>query len=172
MVKGIIVACIASGLWIVAQNVCMHFWPTQRRLRAMTYGVCAGLPLLVCVYWFLPLTSPANESPYLGPMQAIIAYVLLFAGYAEFFYHVERSVTIRILVELIPYGGAGTTVDAIKTSYPQEDMIFRRLQVLEKNGFVRHQQGGWKLTAKGAILADGVAVALRVFGAQTQADRG
>lgn len=171
MIRGIIAAGIASVLWIAMHNLWMFCRPAEARMRAMTTGFFTSLPLLFAVERLLPVEVPPTESSFLGPLQALILHTLVFLCYAECFYHVERSVTLRLLIELLPYQATGATIDDIRSRYSQDDMIARRLAVLERSGFVRRTGEVWDLTRTGHAYAASVALLSRLFRSQSQADR-
>lgn len=172
MTRALVAAVLVSFLWIVAQNVWMRIAPTPRRLRSMTCWFLASLPCLALAWLVLPIHVPAGESPLLGPVNGIVLHTLVFFCYAECFYHVERSVTLRLLVELLPHGDAGTTEADLTRSYPQEDMVVRRLEVLRDNMFVADDSDGWRLSTKGRVYAAVVSALAWIFQSRTQAERG
>ena len=171
MLRGIIAAVVVSMAWIIVQNAWMFFRPAKARLRAMATGFFVSLPLLAVVERVLPVAVPQAESPWLGPLQALTLHTLIFLGYVECFYHVERSVTLRLLVEMLPYQASGVTIQELKGRYSQDDMIARRLSVLERSGFVRQSSAGWELTRKGFAYAAGVEALSKLFQSRSQADQ-
>ena len=172
MLRGIVAAGLVSVVWIVLQNVWMLYRPAEARLTAMGRGFALSLPLLFAVERILPVEVPEAESPFLGPLQAIILHTLIFFCYAECFYHVERSVTLRLLIELLPYQASGATVDDIRSGYSQDDMVARRLTVLERSGFVQQRGKMWELTRMGLAYATVVEALSWLFQSQPQSDRG
>lgn len=171
MLHGIIAASIASAAWIAVQNLLMAYRPAEARLRAMAIAFFSSLPLLFAVEAILPVEVPQTESPWMGLLHALIVHTLIFLCYAECFYHVERSVTFRLLVELLPYQKNGATIDDIRTRYSQDGMIASRLAVLERSGFVRRHGEMWELTRAGRVYAAGVEALSRLFRSKSQADR-
>jgi hypothetical protein len=159
VMRGILAAVVVSLCWIVLQNLVMFAKPAENRFRAMLFGYLLSVPFVHFVYqWFRELPFPpgspsAAESPRLGFIHAYFFHLLLFLFYAECFYHVERSVTLRLLVELLKHGPKGAPVEGIQGRYPVEGMIQQRLEVLRERGFVELRNGTWHLSFKGATLA-------------------
>jgi hypothetical protein len=177
MVHGIIIAVMVTAAWILLQNLAMLIRPVENRFRAMVVGYLMSLPLIIIAYrWMPPISLGVAdglrlESPQLGLFHAYFLHLLLFVCYVECFYHVERSVTLRMLVELRKYGEQGALLAAIQGRYSVEDMIQQRLEVLRDRGFLGQQGATWHLRPKGLMLARIVVVACWLFQAKTQYER-
>src|SRR5437868_6962106 len=107
MLGGVLVAIVVSAIWIVVQILVTRFRPGCRGFRAILGGYVLSLPLVLGVYWFLPLTSPGtwtwlvgHEHPISALFHAYFGHLLIFFLYVECYYHVERSVTLRLLIEI------------------------------------------------------------------------
>jgi hypothetical protein len=154
MAQGITVAIVVSFAWIVVQNLLMHLRPAENRFKAMVVGYLASLPLVYVGYrWMPPLFQAGAESPALGLFHAYLFHLLLFLCYGECFYHVERSVTLRLLVEILQHGDNPAPLQAIQGRYNVEGMIRERLEVLRDRGFVERVNDSWRLLFKGIMLA-------------------
>ncbi|HUI07359.1 MAG TPA: hypothetical protein VL486_10190 [Verrucomicrobiae bacterium] len=173
MAQGIIVAAVVSAAWILAQNLFMHVRPAENRFKAMVVGYLLSLPFVLLVYHWTPSPVPESvtESPALGLFQAYLLHLLLFFCYAECFYHVERSVTLRLLVEILQHGDEPAPLQAIRDRYNVEGMIRERLEVLRENGFVERVDDSWRLLFKGAALARVTVVTAWVFQIRPQHER-
>ena len=94
-----------------------------------------------------------HESYAMGLFHGYFFHLLLFFLYAECFYHVERSVTLRFFVELLKRGDQGATIHVIQTHYSVDGMIQQRLEVMRDQGFLEQRPDGWHLRLKGLLLA-------------------
>lgn len=174
---GIFVAVAVTVIWVVLQNVLMHFRPAENRFGAMLSGYTLSLPFVFVTYHWLPPASPAiseamqHESYAMGLFHAYFFHMLLFFFYAECFYHVERSVTLRFFVELLERGEQGARIEEIKTEYSVDHMIEQRLQVMRDHGFVEVRDGSWHLRLKGLLLARISRTASWLFQFKPQHDR-
>ncbi len=177
VLRGIMAATLVSLLWILLQNLLMFAHPAENRFRAMWIGFLISLPFVYAAYrWFLQLPFPpgspsAMESPRLGLIHAYFFQLLLFFFYAECFYHIERSVTVRLLVELLQHDPAGAPLQGLQGRYPVESMIGQRLEVLRDRGFVVLREGAWRLTLKGAMLARITVIIAWLYQAEGQHER-
>lgn len=159
MKQGVLAAVVVSLVWIILQNLLMFVRPVENRFRAMLTGYVLSLPFVFPAYrWLLLLgcidsAGVGTESPYLGPFHAYFFHLLIFFCYAECFYHVERSVSLRLLVELLKQGVRGAPLQEIQGRYPVEGMIQQRLEILRDRGFVELRSDSWHLRLKGEMLA-------------------
>jgi hypothetical protein len=152
---GLCVALIVTGGWILLQNLLMHFRPAENRMLTMISGYLLSLPFVFVLYrWMPPVSGTAEpESFSMGLINAYVLHMLLFGQYGACFYHVERSVTIRFLVELLKYGDRGAAMDTIQSQYSLEEMIQQRMEVMRDRGLVEFRDGYWHLLPKGLLLA-------------------
>jgi hypothetical protein len=177
MAHGIFVAVAVSLAWIVLQNLLMHFRPAENRFKTMVVGYLLSLPFVLVAYrWMPPLASSAAatanvESPALGLFHAYLFHCLLFLCYGECFYHVERSVTLRLLLELHEHRGEAAPLQAIQERYPVEGMIRERLEVLRDRGLIEGRGDLWHLRSKGTALARVTVAAAWLFQFKGQHER-
>ena len=101
-------------------------------------------------FFFLPQRC-SLASYWLGLSSGFFAHVIFFFTYVEFFYYVERAVTLRILVELSKK--TISTLEDIQKTYNVEKMLTERLEVMRENGFVYLKNGLWHPTSKGSLFA-------------------
>ena len=167
MARGIFVGSVVSIAWIVVQNALMHWRPAENRFYAMLIGYVLSLPFVLISYRFLPARDAGIESPLLGLFHACFFHLLVFLCYGECFYHVERSVTLRLLVELLGHNSLQT----IQSRYNVEGMIRERLEVLRDRGFVERVDDSWRLRSKGAALARVTVILSKLSGVTLQHER-
>ncbi len=177
MVHGICVAIMVSCAWILAQNLLMHIRPSENRFKVMLWGYLLSIPFVFAAYrWLPPLSagiasSMQDENPFLGLFHAYLLHLLLFFCYVECFYHVERSVTLRMLLELRREGERGVPLFVLQERYSVKDMIQQRLEVMRDRGLVEQQNGLWRLQRKGKALAWGAMAGAWLFRAKHQHER-
>lgn len=157
MLKGIIISLALTFLWVAAQVTIFHIRRPRRVFLSMVYLFSMTLPLFPLVYlitppdlFFLPRHC-SRASEWLGLGTGFFAHILLFFAYVEFFYYVERSVTLRLLVEFRK--SPGTALDEVRKIYGMERMVAERLEVMKENGFTNLKDGVWGLTTRGRLFA-------------------
>lgn len=133
----------------------MHIRPAKNRIRAMTIGYLAGLPavFLLCRLDFLVFGTQTYERTGVILFHAYFLHLLIFLLYAECFYHIERAVTLRLLLEIQNGEDHPGSAINITREYNAEEMVRRRLDVLESHAFVERRGESWMLRRKGRVFA-------------------
>ncbi len=175
MVAGVLTALLATALWMGAQIGWMHVRPAENRIRSMTMGYVFSLPLVGLGYAWLPWPAAigpgaGEESWWVGFIHAYVWHLLLFLCYCECFYHVERAVSLRFLIELLRHP-AGVSVEEIRGRYNVRDMISTRLEVLREHHFVECRDGLWRLQPKGLFFARAMQLSAWIFQSEAQYER-
>jgi len=176
MARGLFIAVATTVLWVSAQLFLAHAFPTPKRFRAMALGFFLSLPLVYVGYRYLHLPggldhSVEHEAWVIGLINAHLLHLLLFFFYVECFYHVERSVTLRLLLEILRGNPEGVKVEDLQDQYPLRQMIRRRLRTLRANGYVEEREGRWHNRPKGALFALTMAASAWVFQSKSQKER-
>ena len=174
LLPGVITAGLVSGAWILAHIGWVHLRPAGHRLAAMTVAYLASLPFTWPAFRFVAgwlQTNPA-VSPGPGLTLAFLLGLLLYFLFVECFYHVERSVTLRFLVEILRRRSSGTaTIRNIQDNYSLEAMIGKRIELLRENGFIEESNGRWVLRPKGRRFCRLMAFSCWLFQSKTQDQR-
>ena len=174
MLHGLIVAVVVSLGWILLQNLLMHMRPAENRMLAMVTGYVLSLPFVFVLYRWTPMVRSVPGHPEsfdMGLVNAYFLHMMLFFQYGNCFYHVERSVTIRFLVELLKHGDRGASLDTVQTQYSLDEMIQQRMEVMRDRGLVELRGKTWHLLPKGLLLASIAIVASWLFQMKGQHER-
>lgn len=174
MLQGLIAATLVTLIWVLAQVFVMHLRPAENRFKAMLAGYLASLPLVfIFARWIAPLLAPAPAAAAGGSpiFHAYLSHLLLFFLYVECFYHVERSVTLRFLVEILARQDRPPRVEDIRGQYSIREMITARLEVLRQNGFAEERAGRWHLKAKARLLVTAMRFSVWLFQSEIQSER-
>jgi DNA-binding HxlR family transcriptional regulator len=174
MLTGIVAAVLGFLLCVAGHLLAMHRAPAKGRLGAMTRAFALGFPvtlLLVPAVRVLGGGWDGAEHPALAWLVAILLHILLFFLFVECFYHIERSVTLRLLVELLEHPQGAATAAEIMRDYSVDDMIRRRLDDLVRNGWIGEGEGRYRLTAKGAGLARVMRASIWLYQSKPQNER-
>jgi len=172
---GILTAAILTVTWMAMHLVSIHVRPSRNRLRAMTLTYLCTIPFTVPLlrqFAFKWLPASDGESAGVGMVHAFLLGLLLYLLFVECFYHVERSVTLRLLVEILQRQEHGTvTLRDVQADYTIDDMVARRLTLLQERGFVKSTGEGWTLTPKGTLLTRLMRISCWLFQSKTQDER-
>ncbi|HWB58598.1 MAG TPA: hypothetical protein VG733_03860 [Chthoniobacteraceae bacterium] len=175
MGTAVIASFSVTALWIAAHLVAMHMRPAKGRMGAMFKAWLLSLPVLVIVLLLLNnievfrVALNGHESGLLSWFLAAVLHLLLFFLFVECFYHVERSVTLRLLVEIQIAGHP--SIETIMKDYSVDDMILRRIEAMERSGFITKSGEGWVLLPKGAAYAKIMGLSCWIFQSKTQDER-
>lgn len=176
MLTGLLTSFITTCLWIIASIIFMYYRPTAHRFLIMLKSFGCSLPFLG-FFLFILQHQPAlveklngHETPCLAYLIVLIFHVLFFFFVVECFYHIERSVTLRILVE-IQHSSSPMTVPNLMKDYAVDDMIKRRLEDMLSNNWIYYENNQWKLTSKGLWLARMMYVSCWLFQSKPQNER-
>ena len=174
MLTALILVIPLSFLWIILHIVWMHIHHADNRFSAMLNGFLLSLPVLLIALW-CPQTrafhAALSPEPYgLVIFHAALAHVLIFFCFVECFYHIERAVTFRMLIEIAAHE-EGIPVAALKQDYHISEMIATRMNTLMERQFVYEKDGRWHLLPKGRWFARLMHFTLWLYNAQSQKDR-
>jgi hypothetical protein len=172
MARGVLIAVLVSALWMICQIIAMHIRPASNRFKAMAASYLLSLPLIPLAYVYLPSPRAAGEAEWMTLFHACLFHLLLFFFYVQLFYHVERSVTLRFLVELLKRHGQPVSLHGIRQEYSLRQMIEARLESLAGNEFIEKAGNRWRNKAKGNMIAAVMRVSSWVFQSRSQKDRG
>lgn len=177
MAIGVIAALLATLAWVAVHLALMHRRPTRDRLAAMFRAFAASVPLVVLLVFVLLRHDGWREAlagvehPALAYGMGLLLQVLFFFCFVECFYHVERAVTLRMVIEILDHPNGPPTLDELVAAYPVDDMIRRRLDDLRRNGFLQCDGERWGLTAKGRLFASVMRVSNAIFHSKPQNER-
>lgn len=176
MATAFISSFLVTALWIRAHLLIVHQKPCEHRLKAMTFAFLCSLPLLFLFLFFLQqwptvfLKLNGQENCFLAYIYAILLHILFFFFFVECFYHLERSVTLRLLVE-IHQSPKPVKVEEMEKNYSLDDMILRRLDNMLHNGWLYQKNGHWLLSQKALFLAKAMHFSCWLFQSKPQDQR-
>lgn len=176
MARGLIVCLLMSLAWSGLHVIAMHIRPTEKRFHAMFLAWALSLPFIALAYFFLPLPAAvasvgAGEQPGMGLFHAYLFHLLLFFLFVECFYHVERSVTLRFLIEILRQPQGRARLEDIRNMYHVGDMVERRLEALQDHHFITKRGEHWQLLPKGRFYARAMQFSAWVFQSKGQSER-
>ena len=176
MAAGLFASLVVSFAWIFLQIGFMHVRPAENRIRSMTLFFAASLPFVFLLLRpglipkFITEASPGGNTA----MQFLHAYffhLLIFFLFVECFYHVERAVTLRFLIEIMRQPGGIARLGEITKDYNVRDMIARRLEALESHNFISRSGDVWRLKPKGRFFARAMQFSCWIFQSKGQSER-
>lgn len=176
MGTGLLASLLATFSWIMVHLFLMHQRPCKQRLAAMTQAFLLSLPLLFVLLFFLQrqpaivLQLNGQEDFFLAYSYGFLLHLLFYFFFVEVFYHIERSVTLRFLIEIDNSSSTANLKQIIK-EYSVEEMIPRRLNDMKISGWIFKKNDRWILTFKGLCLAKTMRFSCWLFQSKPQNER-
>ncbi len=172
MAKGILLSVTLIVIWSAAYIIVVHARRPAGKLTVLTGLFAVTIPLYLLLHavtppdlGVLPAAYAATPSR-LGLVNGLVIHLLLYCTWMQGFYYVDRSVTLRLLVELVKAPGGRLALADVRAIYGLAQMIDRRMKSLVESGYVEETDGRFVLTPKGRVLDTGVRLLRRVLGAR------
>ena len=159
MLKGWVLSGFLILLWGGLQPIIFHVSSPQSRFQSMVTWFFPTVPVYFLLYWLTPanlwwLPGRLAATPYaLGLLNGFLIHALLFLTCVQFYYHVDRSITLRLLTEFGRAPGGLLTLGQIRQKYGLEDIIQSRLEAMVLNQFLFLRENRYYLTTKGRLAA-------------------
>ncbi len=168
MIKATLIGFACFILFLAVHLVVFRAFTLKERFRAIKYIFFLMVPVYVALYLWCPSTYVLVESAgtgaggaAVGPsayratvalnfLAGLMFYVFLFLGYCQFYFIVDRSISVRIMIELERAPGKKLDYDGILSVYSFDEILRRRLtHMLEGNYIVKDAEGRYSNTGKG-----------------------
>lgn len=177
MAKGLVLAIVLLAAWVLAQVALVHATKTARIFRVLAATFVPVVPLFLILFsatpadlGFLPERLARSPGP-LGIASGLVLLVLGWGAWVQLYFALDRSVTLRLLLELSLAKDEVFTEPQVRAAYGLDRMIERRLEILESSGHIAKDGPRFVLTAKGRRFARLFALARRISGAAHYLDR-
>lgn len=154
ILSGMVAAGTTIWGWILAQVLLLRWVGPRFHFRARLWLYLVSFFIFLIWQW---TTFPLNI------LNGSLLHLLLFCTFMEFYYYIDRPITLRILVEAKK---AGHRLDRnqLDQAYDLNYMIQRRLEILAATGYLKPEGGRYYLTFRGRFLASIFARGSALFG--------
>lgn len=145
------------ALWLVVQAVVFHVAAPRKAFSSMLTWFSPTVPLYLVLYWALPADLGILGDEFvgadwrLGAANGLLVHVLLFLTAGLFYSHADRSITVRLLIELARAPEQRLTLAQMQAMCGVEVLMQDRLDIMVRNGFLAVREERFVLTAKGWI---------------------
>lgn len=157
MLKGLVLCGLLITTWLIVQAVVFHLVAPRKAFASMLAAFAPTLPL----YLLLDVMTPADlgflPSAFvgadwrLGLVNGLVLQVLLFLTAGLFYSHADRSITVRLLIELARAPQQRLTLAQMQAVCGVEVLMADRLEIMLANRFLIAQGDRFVLTPKGWI---------------------
>ena len=169
MLKGLMLSGALMTLWVVVQWVVFQVSSPQRAFASMLTWFAPTVPAYVFLYWVTPAdlgilpAGLAGVDWRLGLANGLLVHVLLFLTAGLFYSHADRSITVRLLIELARAPQQRLTLDEMQAVCGVDVLMQDRLDIMERNRFLARRDDRFVLTAKGWIGGSVGLIARRIL---------
>lgn len=157
MLKGLLLSGLLVTAWLVVQGVVFHAAAPRKAFSSMMMCFAPTVPLYVVLYVLTPANLGVLSPQFvgadwrLGLANGLVVHVLLFLTAGLFYSHAERSITVRLLIELSRAPQQRLTLAEMQAVCGVEVLIQDRLDIMVRNGFLAAGSDHFTLTPKGWI---------------------
>jgi signal transduction histidine kinase len=154
MIEGIFFSGIAFVFFLVTHGLYFHYVQPAARWKVVMRIAEIFFIFYTIVFFSLPFfnvfTLMANSlaAKIAAYINGAVLYIFLFFSYAQIYFLVDRSISARIMTDIIEMGGSATR-EQIRKQYSSEALQQRRLDDMLYGGYVKKENGQYVLTAKG-----------------------
>jgi hypothetical protein len=169
MLKGLVLAGMLVATWAVLQGIVFQLRAPQKAFASMVAWFAPLVPAYVLLYLLTPadlgvLTECFTRAATpLGLLNGLAVLVLLFLTGVLFYYHADRSITVRLLIELARAPQQRLSLAQLQAVCGVEVLMQDRLDTMTMNGFLVRRDGRYHLAPKGRLGGLGGTLARRVL---------
>ena len=157
MLKGLVLCGLLVTTWLIVQAVVFHLVAPRKAFASMLASFAPTLPLYLLLYVMTPADLGFLPSAFvgadwrLGLVNGLVLQVLLFLTAGLFYSHADRSITVRLLIELARAPQQRLTLAQMQAVCGVEVLMADRLEIMLANRFLIAQGDRFVLTPKGWI---------------------
>jgi hypothetical protein len=157
MLKGLVLCGLLMTTWLIVQAAVFHLMAPRKAFASMLASFAPTLPLYLVLYVVTPadlgFLPPAfvGADWRIGLVNGLVLQVLLFLTAGLFYSHADRSITVRLLIELARAPQQRLTLAQMQAVCGVEVLMADRLEIMLANRFLIAQGDRLVLTPKGWI---------------------
>lgn len=157
MLKGLVLCGLLITTWLIVQAAVFHLVAPRKAFASMLASFVPTLPLYLLLYVMTPADLGFLPSAFvgadwrLGLVNGLVLQVLLFLTAGLFYSHADRSITVRLLIELARAPEQRLTLAQMQAVCGVEVLMTDRLEIMLANRFLIPQGDRFVLTPKGWI---------------------
>jgi hypothetical protein len=157
VLKGLVLCGLLITTWLIVQAVVFHLVAPRKAFASMLASFAPTLPLYLLLYVMTPADLGFLPSAFvgadwrLGLVNGLVLQVLLFLTAGLFYSHADRSITVRLLIELARAPQQRLTLAQMQAVCGVEVLMADRLEIMLANRFLIAQGDRFVLTPKGWI---------------------
>jgi len=157
VLKGLVLCGLLITTWLIVQATVFHLVAPRKAFASMLASFAPTLPLYLLLYLVTPADLGFLPSAFvgadwrLGLVNGLVLQVLLFLTAGLFYSHADRSITVRLLIELARAPQQRLTLAQMQAVCGVEVLMADRLEIMLANRFLIARGDRFVLTPKGWI---------------------
>ena len=169
MLKTIIIGLFCFVLFLALHIVIFRTMEIKRRFKTLVIIFFSLFPIYALLYFLIPsdtlIIVPVIPSPVvslklvnllysaLNFMIGLMLYVFLFLGYCQFYFIVDRSISVRVMIEIEDSPVKKLTFEEIERIYNFNTILSRRIEHMKYGKYIVDDKGYYINTKKGKFEA-------------------
>jgi len=164
MIKATLIGLSCFVLFLALHVVIFRAFVPKERFCAIKNIFFAVTPVYLFVYLYMPssyivVDTLGHAAPgglamrvtgLLVFLSGLMLYVFLFLGYCQFYFIVDRSISVRIMIEMERAASRRLNYAGILSVYSFDAILMRRLEHMLEGGYItRDERGYYGNTPKG-----------------------
>lgn len=167
MIKGILLGFFCFILFLILHVAIFHWLNIRRRFLILSTIFSSLIPVYAFLFFALPpkflsimTLRPEIETP-LTTFSSLAfnfclglgLYTFLWFGYCQFYFIVDRSISVRFMVEIESAPNKALDFKELKKIYSPDNVYRHRLEQMIETRYLIFKDGKYVNTRKGRILA-------------------
>jgi Zn-dependent protease with chaperone function len=154
MVKATFTGLVCFLLFLLVHVIIFRYRRPEERFKTLSVIFFSLSPFYVIAYFLLPpwqgIYSLEGALVFLS---GLFLYIFLFLGYCQFYFIVDRSISVRVMIEIEKSATKSHDFDEIKKVYSFDRVLSRRLEHMVHSGYLSREADHYMNTRKGRFVA-------------------
>ncbi|MEK7773829.1 MAG: hypothetical protein AAB307_05730 [Deltaproteobacteria bacterium] len=172
MIKAYLLGFLCFALFLCVHVIVFRTIELKERFRAIKTIFFSLIPVYAALYFITPsgyvvveTGGPAaffSAAPfgtivavtvYIHFLSGFMLYLFLFLGYCQFYFIVDRSISVRVMIEIEKSPDGRLSAEEIQKVYPFKGILDRRLEHMVCGNYIEDRNGRYSNTGKGRAEA-------------------
>jgi hypothetical protein len=173
VLKGLVLAWALVWVWALVQGIVFRLRAPEKAFASMVSWFAPMPVAYVALHRFTPADLGilperfVGRSAALSLLNGLAVLILLFLTGVLFYYHADRSITVRLLIEMARAPQQRMSLDEMQAVCGVEVLMHDRLHTMAMNGFLVERDGVYHAAPKGRLGGLAGAIARRVLAMKT-----
>jgi hypothetical protein len=157
VLKGMVLAWVLVWMWALVQGIVFQLRAPEKAFASMVSWFAPMPVVYVALHLFTPADLGFLPERFVGGagalslLNGVALLILLFLTGVLFYYHADRSITVRLLIEMARSPQQRMTLDQMQAVCGVEVLMHDRLRTMAMNGFLEERDGRYHLARKGRL---------------------